>query len=136
MEINEKEMINFHLIILKNYLHGFSKFNQQHPFFFSFFSASRWFWVVRLTLPEGLWGYGTGIFVLVASYFDFLPTAVIYAKSLKNYLMFAPVLAETSIKVIPSFFNYSLAIPVSTALSSSRSFLFPMIKIRASSPLT
>lgn len=58
------------------------------------------------------------------------------ARSLKNYLTLTPVLADTSMKVSPSFLNSSAATLVCTARSYSRSFLLPIININASSPLT
>lgn len=69
-------------------------------------------------------------------YSFFLPPAVRNARSLKNYFTLTPVFAETSIKGIPNFLNYSDDKFVCTALYSSRSFLLPIIKINASSPLT
>lgn len=114
--------------------------SQQHPFLFLafFWSASRWAAVVKLTWWEFDGGAWLIWFVcaLPGSSFPLLPTTVIYAKSLKNYLTLDPVLADTSIKVIPSFLNYSWAELIYTALSSSKSFLFPTIRIKAYSPLT
>jgi hypothetical protein len=115
-----------------------SLFNQQQPFFFLSFSS--WTGFDKFTVWPFWWVYwgGAGFCCCLGagSSFDFLPPAVIKAKSLKNYFTFAPVLADTSIKVSPSFLNSSVATLVWTALYSSRSFLLPTISIKASSPLT
>lgn len=110
---------------------------QQQPFFFlEEVYASRWAWVVRFTFWfvfcwEGGAGWG-----LLTYYLLFFPIAVIYAKSVKNYFTLAPLLAETYVKVIPNFLNYSFAVLCCTTLSSYRSFLLPTTKINAYSPLT
>jgi len=78
-----------------------------------------------------------GIEFLVAySLLFFPPPAITQASSLKNYLIFVPVLAETSIKVSPNYSNLLAARACSTALYSFKSLLFPMTIMRASSPLT
>lgn len=99
--------------------------------------------MVRLT-PWLLLGWAcgwcccTGLLSCLATayYLFFLPPAVMKARSLKNYFTFTPVLADTSMKVKPSFLNSSAATLVWTALYYSRSFLLPIINMSASSPLT
>jgi len=84
---------------------------QQHPFFFLFSFAYLWPAAVRLTLLFiiGLfWFYWTGFFVYGSSFFLF-PPQIAYESYLKNYFIFYPVFAETSIYVKPSYLSFDCA---------------------------
>lgn len=108
---------------------------QQHFFFFFFSSCVL---AYNFTLfEEGATAWVTVCYFLpLTSSLLFFPPAVTKAKSLKNSLIFCPDFADTSVKLIPSFLNSSAATLFWTALYYYKSFLLPIIKINASSPLT
>jgi hypothetical protein len=60
-----------------------------------------------------------------------LPPAIKYDKSLKNYLILFPVFADSYIYVNPNYFIFEEAIEFSTALSTYKSDLLPIISIVA-----
>ena len=118
--------------------------SDQHSHFFFFLSSLLCEAAPRDTLFEdallggrtwGAWAFWA-VLEGADSYLDFLPPAITQAISLKNYLILWPVLAETSMYVSPSSLILDEARDCSTALSPSRSLLFPTIMMRASSPLT
>ena len=136
---NTKNFICLNILVyvyFKQYLY------QQH-FLLFFFSFSDYLWIADVRVTDLLL-FGlvcSGLFVdevfLTRPYslFFFAP-AVRVAKSLKNYFTFWPLFADTYMNVNPRLSKWVFAVFVETARSSSRSFLLPMIRIKASSPLT